>query len=335
MAYKIFKLSIAFMLTVALIATVPRKTSGESKYAGEFLNVDVCADNAATGGAFSTIMDNASVMFYNPAGLSNINKTSVSLMRMEDIVGTVGTDLGMASNFIGINSKIKNFMVGVNYFATTVDGIMDTRNLLFDDINSDGIRQEGERVFYNSELISIGSDRESVAIIGCSHNITNSLAIGINAKNISQSVFEFESVGVGIDAGIFYKLGDDGNLKLGVCIQDIGDTGIDWHRGYKDYIPQSVLTCISYGIPGVHIAGMINTKYGLNLAGGIEIKIADTLAIRGGIKQIAGASEELTLTSYSMGIGLNFGKNMNVDYALVGMGENSLGQMNKISMSMR
>ena len=228
MAYRILKFSLVLIATVVLIATAPREVDGDGKYAGEFLNVDICADNAATGGAFSAILNNAGVMFYNPAGLSNVGHTSASFMRMEDIVGKVGTDLGMNSNFIGVSSKVGSFMFGINYFATTVDGIMDTRNLTFEDINHNGVREDGERVFYDKDLISMGTDREVVAIVGCSHNVTDSLTVGINAKNISQSVFEFSSGGVGIDAGIFYKRGYDNNLKLGICIQDIGDTGILW-----------------------------------------------------------------------------------------------------------
>jgi len=371
--------SLLLFLSVSLAHT-------ESKYAGDFLNIGVGAKALGMGGAFVAVANDATAVHWNPAGMSNLNKNEVNLMycpasfetKLSNSEGQLGgmdiAQLGATYNYVGLVSKIGESMkFGMSYIQLKIDGIMDTRDLAFDDVNTNQIRDEGERIFYDENLIHMGSDSEAVMIVSFSQKLTNSMSLGINLKQISQSVLEYSAIGMGVDIGLMYKLntggiGDDSGsgLSIGLVARDIG-AQLDWSTDEKttrtgntdtslnsvlDPATDSIAPKIAGGLAytmgmaamSITVAGdVIYTPYSssssLDLAGGAEVVVAKMLALRAGAKQLAGATQELTTLSFSVGCGLKLSSIMEVNYALVGLGigtnSNTLGGAHRISMAFR
>ncbi|MBU2531062.1 MAG: UPF0164 family protein [Elusimicrobia bacterium] len=82
----LIKLSMAILLTGALISNSKAAETYFNKKAigttsADFLNLPIGARAAAMGGAYTAISEDASAIYWNPAGLVQISKLSVIFMR--------------------------------------------------------------------------------------------------------------------------------------------------------------------------------------------------------------------------------------------------------------
>jgi hypothetical protein len=374
-------------ITVLITGLLAGNALAESKYAGDFLNIGVGAKALGMGGAFVAVANDATAAYWNPAGMSGLNHKEVNLMycpanfetKLADANGQLGgfniAQLGASYNYVGFVSMVgKSMRVGISAIMLTVDGIMDTRDLAFDDVNTNQIRDEGERIFYDEAKITMGSDAESAYVLSFSQQLSPGMSIGANVKQISQSVFEYSSTGIGIDVGLMYRFNTGGvgessgsGLSIGVVARDIGakldwsvdtehartgntDTSLD---SVTDPATDAIATKIAGGVAytmqdtasmSITIAGdVVYTPYAsgasLDLAAGAELVVAKMLALRAGVRQLAGAAPELTTMNFSIGAGLKMANSMEVNYALVGLGlgadNDSLGGAHRISMAVR
>lgn len=186
--------------------------------AAAFLKKSVGAKAIAMGGAFTSIADDTTAIYWNPAGLAKTQRYSISTM------GATGAsdkypglkDIVPTHQFFGVSVPLEKMtdilgktVVGVGYISSTMDNVQHT--------SSDGKTRDTMSHTDNAYYLSAG-----VPI----WDSTSSLYVGGSLKFIS---YEFSDIGVSdsgidVDAGIIYAID---TLSFGALIQKGVEIGED------------------------------------------------------------------------------------------------------------
>ena len=170
------------------------------------------------GGAFVTIADDPSAIYYNPAGL-------VQIVRPE--VYGMGAALLNGKQFFG------NFAYVQPFSDQLIWGLSTTQ--LF---HTGGVKSK-ERVYYLTIASPLAVDK------------TMSMGLNIKFYTVDSSILpEFRARGMGLDMGFLYhmplnNLSFGKQINLGLFVDDL-DTTLRWENGAKDKIPTRVRGGFSY-----------------------------------------------------------------------------------------
>ncbi len=155
-------------------------------------SVGVGARALAMGGGFTSLADDASAVFYNPAGLAAMQFQEVSFMHMALFEGTVCDYASWAYPVLSHGGFAAAYMrIGTN-----------------DIIRRSGFEDRGRFDYSTSQfLFSYG------------RRLREGLALGLSMKIVNQTLDVYSDYGVGLDFGMMtgvYK-----NLSAGVIIRDM------------------------------------------------------------------------------------------------------------------
>jgi len=231
----------------------------------------------AMGGAFVAVADDATAIKWNPAGLALLNDTRI---------GGMSTDLfgaGITHQFVGGMTNLAGFGIGLAWERSSVSSV---------EIDAQG--NPGSQ-FTWSESVFIGSVSTSVMDMGL---------VGANVKYyMADSGLGGTASGFGFDLGLLVNLGD--MFTLGVNASDLGGSTITWGSGTTN----TVSALYKAGVAMKLIDGMLImvADMDFNEAGmgdahiGIEFKVIDELALRGGVV----LADEFENLYFSAGAGIN------------------------------
>lgn len=227
----------------------------------QFLQIPVDAKNTALGGAAVGLTNDASSIFWNPAGLANVNSVQAhfSYLRwfsMFDLnAAAVAYNIGDAGV---IGASLISFSTGDMEITTEEE-------------------PNGTGRFFDAQDIAVG--------ISYSKFLTDRFSVGLTAKYVSQRIWNETADGIAFDIGTQYRL-DFQNLTIAMSMSNFGgDLRFDGpdlditHNKDADY-PQSRLTPArlqteSYPLP-------LNFQVGI----GFDIYKADFVKIRGAIDAV-------------------------------------------------
>lgn len=293
-----------------------------------FLEIGAGARAQAMGGAYTALVQDASAMYWNTAGISRISGLEITSSHINWILDTKYDYIGIAtpvSDFFSVGANITIFGVGEQPVRT---------------VQLEG----GTGEFYSAKDVAIG--------VSFALNLTDRFSVGINSKYINQRIWHSSATGFAIDVGGLYLTQIKG-LQLGFSISNFGTnmqmSGRDLlnvvdpdiiNQGV-DNIPvnyqtgsftlpmlfrfgvsyQLILNSISSEITfAVDLLKPNNDKESVNL--GIEYMLFNTFALRAGYKS-------LFLDNSSGGLSLGFGLilsplaskfEVTVDYAYIDLG---------------
>jgi tetratricopeptide (TPR) repeat protein len=146
----------------------------------------------AMGSGFTSVADDATAVFYNPAGLSLLEFQQVSFMHM---VLFEGTEYNFAS-WAYPTPSLGGF--GVAYMRIGVNDIVKRSNFV----------EVGNFDFSHSQfLVSYG------------RQLPGDLAIGLSLKIVNQELEDYSDYGIGLDLGIFGHLTDV--VSAGIIVRDM------------------------------------------------------------------------------------------------------------------
>jgi hypothetical protein len=213
--YKHMKLRMLVLLTVLGVSFPLSQIWAQAKVGtagAQFLEVGVSARAAAMGDAFTALVDDASAVYYNPAGLALIGRREAMFTHMSYIadidfeffaialpVGRLGGSLGAAVYYMNIGEMV----------------ITDFEHSIPDD---------------NSQTFN---PKEYVVSLSYARNLTDRLSIGITGKYVGENYGEgiyntttkgyedFTATGWAADVGTIYNTGFRG-LKIGMTISNFG-----------------------------------------------------------------------------------------------------------------
>jgi len=291
-------------------------TTHAQKYSSEFLSIGVGARALGMGGAYVAIANDGSAVYWNPAGLSQLQKREVSFMHASRFSGLVH------ANFINFVFPDKNGNAfGISYFRMGIDDIPKSTKLdQFDRPIIEGYMQDIEHALF----------------LSISHCLAENFFVGGNIKTIRQTIGSNSSMGFGFDFGTLYRFSN--NLSVGINLQDIAGTYVFWDTGHKDVRKPTVKWGFALSRPFPFLSGKVTLAVNQNIrfegknsennfslgeiAGsdfqyGGEIMLLNILALRAGLER----------DNFTAGTGFRF-KFFQIDYAFVSY---DLGNTHRIS----
>ncbi len=238
MSYRNLKIvCMTAVLVVILVAS-----SSATKLAGEFLATGFGAKALGMGGAFVSIADDASAVYWNPAGLYQLDRRQALVMHSQRFGGLVDYStfsLAMplsretgaeAAGAIGLVWLRVSDIALTSHLNTPGVDFIDERDP--DTGQPNGKWDPGERRLWDPDRVRWESDHEIAGFLSYSRRISESTALGFNAKLIWKELAEISALGFGLDAGLLHTVMP--NWNVGVTLQDVTTTPLYWDGWYYD-----------------------------------------------------------------------------------------------------
>ncbi len=234
-----------YILIIALI--VMAFSLSATRYAGDFLAIGTGVRAIGMGAAFTSIANDGSAIFWNPAGISQIRDTEIDLMRAYLYNGLAKYD-----NFNFIQPLPNELTIGFNWTRLTIDNIplFLEKHLVY---NVD-VRSTYPQWNLSAEPDGYFSDIDDIFQFSFSKHIHYNLNLGWlffdvpfdlhfggNVKYIKRDIYKNLGTGTGFDLaalvitdlGALLDVEKLGKINFGVNFQNIGGTSISWDTKSK------------------------------------------------------------------------------------------------------
>ncbi len=241
--------------------------------AGAWLGLGGGARAAAMGDAFVAVADDASALFYNPAGLDQVPGANAELTyrqpfaAFDDLAYANGV---LAYNMSGRGFALGTFAAGVNYFKSW--GMPETG----------GFGPTG-RTFSDYEMaMSLGWGKALGGNVVAGEE--PSYYFGLAAKIISTKIYTYADGGFGVDGGLLLRPLPP--LRLGFGFANVVAPNIELIE-LRDAYPMTARVGAAYTLaPGVVATaeGRVRKDGDAGAAAGTEIRLGRTLTARAGYR---------------------------------------------------
>lgn len=269
----------------------------------QFLKIPIGARSAALGGAVTGMSENATALFWNPAGIIQDHKHALHVSHIPWMtyfeVNAVAYSVNLQERgALGIYAR----SVGMDKMEVTTE-----------------YEPEGNGDYFDSQDIEVG--------LGYARKLIDQFSFGINVKYIQQRIWHETASGIAVDLGTLYNIGfQDAEISMslrnfGADMQMEGPDLLVFYKSNSDFpsrlIPSNRDT-EEYPLPlifqfglGVDLlkASFLRSRLGLDIIHyndndeqlllGLETTIAQRFVLRGGYRY----SE--TQHQPSLGLGLN------------------------------
>lgn len=277
----------------------------------DFLNVIPSARASALAGAFETYTNDPNVIFFNPAGLSTIDKKQVSAC-----FGKYLLDINFgAASFAYKYKDIGWFGAAVKYFNYGKFTYADENG------NEYGTFHANDLMFN----------------VGYSNLIYNKVNYGINVKFIYSQIADYTSTALGFDLGLMYLVPSQ-DLNIAFTINNYGKQ-LSSYISSKERLPLDIRIGVSKKLEhlplriSVSLANLnqdhikfLDIKRLKYFAIGGEFDLSDNVQARIGYdnqeRQDMVTGTSLGIVGFSAGFGFKFLQKYKFDYSL-----NSLGKI--------
>ena len=268
------------LAAMAVVALTPAFAVASEDLVGTaaVFDIGMGARALGMGGAFVAVADDANAIYYNPAGLANVEGHKVT---------SLYSTLYGAGNYIGAGYAQKNVGVGVIGLMSTVT-------------EKDEYGNPGNEFGY----------REGALMGGYARNF-GMFSFGGSLKLYSQTIPNNEGFGVTGDVGALIEMPWMEGFRLGAVARNVGGTA-KWQSGYTDqFDPEYVIGASMKPIPKLVVAADFDIS---NATGhvGAEYKIMPQFAVRAG-----GVFAEDGDMRFTAGAGFSV-QNFQIDYAYQG-----------------
>ena len=285
--------------TVLLFLLVP--ALGWASTGAAFLKIPVGPRVCATGEAAAAYIDDASALYYNPAGLAHVRVFDVLLAHNAWL-------LGMNHEYVAVASGIEG---------------LGALGLAFDYWGSGGI----QGVNIRGETIPgyVFSAADWSLNLGYARSFAD-LSFGLGAKFIHQQHESLSTSAWAFDAGAMYKTPLEG-LQAGLAVVNIGTKPKLYQESYSLPLQARLGWRYDYSIVGVTQDFILSETEKPGIAVGAECRPVQVLALRVGYRT---GSDYDGFSGLRAGLGVSW-QGIGVDYAFAPYGK--LGASHRISIS--
>lgn len=191
-----FKFAVIFLLAIGLSVQAKEFTKVATSSA-QFLKLGAGARATAMGDAFTALANDASALYWNPAGIQKIGHPSLSLSRTYLYAG-------ITYNFIGVVVPVDGMTtVGVSAIHLSSGEIERTTVDM----------PEGTGDTFDTGHTAIG--------LSVSRRLTNRFDLGVTIKYINERLFREEATTMAFDIGSQFDTGIYG-IKIGMSLSNFG-----------------------------------------------------------------------------------------------------------------
>lgn len=190
-------LILVLFLSIASIEGYSQEVKKVGTTAAAFLKIPVGARGSSMGGAFVSLADDPSSLYWNPGGLSRNNKYAL-------IVDHSPWLPGLSYNFFGVVIPMQSFGtmgISVAALSTAEMDVTTPANPL----------GTGEK--FDASSIAVG--------LSYGRSLTDRFSIGGTFKYITERIFNSKATGLAFDIGTIYDTPLSG-LRMGVSVSNFG-----------------------------------------------------------------------------------------------------------------
>lgn len=166
--------------------------------AAQFLKIGVGSRAIATGGAFTAVANDASTLYWNPAGISR-------LKGVQGVLDHSNWFLDINLDFVGLTFNLGR----LGTIGTSLTYLNMGEMLVTTTKDPEGESGEKFKAGAYSALVSYGK------------NLTDRFSIGLSMKYINEFIYNSSATGFGIDIGTVYDTKWDG-FTIGMSISNFG-----------------------------------------------------------------------------------------------------------------
>ena len=310
--------------------------------AAQFLKIGVGARAMGMGGSFTAVANDISTIYWNPAGIANLDRTSIGFTHSQWFADITHDFAGVvvpisSSDFLAVHATTLN--TGEQEVTTVAN-------------------PDGAGVFYDVRDLAIG--------LSYARQLTDKFSVGISGKYVMQTLYNVQASSFTLDIGSYLRTGFH-NLIIGMAISNFGGsmqldgrdliTIADVNSSFSgDYNPDARLTTQEYPLPLIFRVGLSmdfvggkepvieSQDFRLTLATegihlndnnerfniGSEISWTETVFLRGGYKI------NYDTEKWAAGVGVNFpigNQKVAFDYAYIDF--DNLGNVSQFSLQLQ
>lgn len=296
-----------FALFSTLIIASP---AGATRLAGEFMALGAGARALGMGAAFAAVADDASAVYWNPAGIAGIEKRQALAMHAEQFGDLVNYNYGSYVQPTSLLDPARKPAFGLSLIHLGVPDQPITNDLEAVDSDGDGtpdyfIKPDGQRIYPDAYNSAIPRETDnSFAGFGTVAIETSAGKVGGTLKLIYQNAIAGESsFGIGIDLGYLRRDFLTPRLSVGAKLQDATGTYISWSTGTTEFILPMLKVGSAYKIVSMGFNGSLllavdadmffddrqgasqfwAETFSADLHVGAELNFQDHVMIRGGL----------------------------------------------------
>lgn len=255
----------------------------------QFLKIAVGARAAALGGAFTSYGDDASALFWNPAGIVGVKNGALTASHAEWWAGSRLSHAAYVQSFGEVGS------FGISFTLMS----MDKTEVTTED------QPDGTGQYFDAQDLMLG--------LSYARKLTDDFCIGITGKYVGQRIWNETATGFAVDVGTQYHIGFR-DLRLGMSVTNFGgdltfggrDLGVDYDGNSSiatERLLPAQLTPEQYPLPlhfqvGVSMSPYISDDFAVLLAtdvihpndndelvcAGVEVTLMQRFFLRGGYR---------------------------------------------------
>ncbi len=276
-----------------------------------FLRYAGSARSAGLGGAFVSMTDDPSALFFNPASVATNTSKNFSFTFFKHV-------LDVNSGTVTFNHKWEN----IGNFAGS---------LLFTNYGSfDGSDKLGQsKGTFTANDIAFG--------ISYANKLDTNLYYGGTLKFISSSIEKYASFAFAIDVGLLFELPEK-RTNIGVSILNVG-TQLSTFTGTRESLPLDIRIGVSHRLRGlplllnfsfVNLADQTNKFFDkfLKFTIGGEFDIGKYVNLRLGydnnIRKYSSSTKDKSFSGFNAGVGIKVKEILNFDYAVSQVGPSAI-----------
>jgi hypothetical protein len=280
----IFRILFAWVLLIAICALVGDIAVAESNNAratADFLNIGVSARAAGMGGAYTSIADDASAAYWNPSGLTSIDRPQLIISHFAWYQDISYEYMAIA---LPVGEKY-SLSIGASYLNYGTIAGYDA---------------------YDNPTGDVGGTYDMSGGLSVGYRVSERLSAGLTAKYIILSLDNNKAGAVAADFGLQYSIS---NYVFGLALSNVGQDIKFQDEAEK--LPTSVKAGVSAYLFGATVLASMELEdqfYGdMIFKNGVEFNHLQKYFLRGGLSFLSSRAVDDYTPSYSLGAGAIFG----------------------------